>query len=613
MCGIAGFANFGIDFLEKPSFWQEILVKMRKKIAHRGADGVGEFLTAHVGLAHTRLSIRDIACGSQPMTRTVGERTYTMVYNGEIYNTDELKKPLLAAGYEFETTSDTEVILYGYIHFGADFVKQLNGIFAFGIWDDAEQKLLLYRDRVGVKPLFYTLQNDTLIFGSEPKAIFEHPAVTPEIDIASLQQVFAIAPARIDGSGVFKNLYELKSGHMAVFDVGGFKTQQYWQLESREHTDNYQQTVEKVGYLVEDAITKQMVSDVEVCTFLSGGLDSSLVTSVAAKHLGKQGKVLNTFSFDFKENDIFFKGNAFQPERDKPYVEKMLAHFNLHHRYLECDEADLVELLYPAMQAKDMAGMADVDASLLYFCSVVAQKNKVVLTGECADEIFGGYPWFYRENLLYADGFPWSADMEARTALLADDVVRTLDLANYGRQQYELALKEVPILEGETGAEKRRREVSYLNIKWFMRTLLERMDRTSMSSALEARVPFADHRIVEYMWNVPWDMKFKNGVEKSLLREACSEFLPHELLWRKKSPYPKTYNPNYERLLKQKMTEIIEDNNSPILPLLDTSKVLKFMGEPAEYGKPWFGQLMAGPQMLAYLIQVNYWLKEYNL
>jgi asparagine synthase (glutamine-hydrolysing) len=341
---------------------------------------------------------------------------------------------------------------------------------------------------------------------------------------------------------------------------------------SEEHTDSYEETVEKVSYLVRDAITRQMVSDVPVCAFLSGGIDSSIVTTVAAAYMQDAGARLNTFSFDFTGNDQYFQSNAFQGTRDRPFVDKMLKVLSVNHTYLECDEAELAALLFPAVDAKDLPGMADIDASLLYFCSLVKQHNKVALTGECADEIFGGYPWFYREDLMRGDGFPWSRDMRARTMLLTEETVRELRLEEYAMDRWQDSVRKAPHLPRETGLERKRREIAYLNVKWFMQTLLDRMDRTSMYSGLEARVPFADHRIMEYVFNVPWEMKYKDGVEKSLLREACGDLLPAEILHRKKSPYPKTYNPRYEKLLSEMLGRIVNDPGSPVMRFLDRKR-----------------------------------------
>ena len=403
MCGIAGFCNFNKDFLENRNHFLSILENMHLALRNRGKDANGTYLTKNFGSCHARLSIRDLSeNGNQPMVKVQNGNKYIIVYNGEVYNTDELKKDLEEKGYNFSTSTDTEVILNMFIEYGEKSVEYLNGIFAFAIYDTNKERLYLFRDRLGIKPLFYTISDGNLIFASEPKAIFEF-GIKPEIDENSLRQILAIGPARIEGSGIFKNLYEIKYGSFAIFDKDGFKEEIYWDLKSKPHTDSYSQTVEKVRYLVQDSIERQLVSDVEICTFLSGGIDSSIVTAISSNYLNGLGKKLNTFSFDFKENNKYFKANAFQPEQDRPYVDIMLKRYELNHNYLECDENNLLELLYKVVDAKDFVGMADIDASMLYFCSLVKEKNKVALTGECADEIFGGYPWFYKDELLNSD------------------------------------------------------------------------------------------------------------------------------------------------------------------------------------------------------------------
>jgi len=626
MCGIAGFCDFGADFLADAPAWLEVLEDMRASLKRRGHDDVGRYLAANAGLSHTRLAIRDLAQGAQPIARRRGEADCAIVYNGEIYNTDEIKQELKALGYAFETATDTEAILYAYMQWGEECVHKLNGIFAFAIWDAARNKLVLCRDRAGVKPLFYALNNGALVFGSEIKALFEHPGINPELDADSFREIFALGPARTPGHGVFKGVNEVKPGHYLVFSADApnkIKEARYWELESRPHTDSYERTLETVRFLVRDAVIRQMVSDVPICSFLSGGVDSSIVTAIAADCLKRSGAVLNTFSFDFKENDRYFVSNSFQPDRDTPYVLKMLetldaGDIGVNHTFLECGEADLAAALYSAVDAKDLPGMADVDASLLYFCSLVKERNKVALTGECADEIFGGYPWFYRPELTEGEFFPWSRDMAARTALLSDDFIRPLKLEEYALARYRDSVAAVPRLPGEPSDEARRREIGYLNIKWFMQTLLDRMDRTSMHSGLEARVPYADHRIMEYVWNVPWGMKYRDGRPKHLLRQANADLLPPELLNRRKSPYPKTYHPEYERILTDVLREILADPNAPVKDLIDGEKTLAFIRAfkaktPSEYGRPWFGQLMASPQMLAYIIQVNYWMTKFRL
>lgn len=613
MCGIAGFCNPFTEFAKEERKWRGILEKMNQVQKRRGPDDEGTYLNKGCGLAHVRLSIIDLVTGHQPMIKKAEARECAIVYNGEIYNMGELKKELQNEGACFETTSDTEVILEGYMLHGVDYIKRLNGIFAIAIWDANQESLYLFRDRLGVKPLFYTMAGETLVFSSEIKGLFEYPQITPVLDRDGLCEIFALGPAKSYGKGVFKNVMEVLPGQFIRFAKHTWEQKPYWELVSKPHEDSFDETVEKTAWLLEDSVKKQMLSDIPISTFLSGGVDSSLVTAICAKELKKQGKVLNTFSFDFKDNKKYFKSNSFQPSEDRPWVDQMVDYCHTNHHYLECDNMELIDYLFKAVDARDLPCMADVESSLLYFCSKVVGINSVTLTGECADEIFGGYPWFHKKEAFEADAFPWSMSMEPRKTLLSEDVIRQLHMEEYAHEAYQKTIRETPLLPGESKEEKRRREIAYLNLRWFMVTLLDRMDRTSMYSGLEARVPLADHRIVEYIWNVPWTMKCPDGIVKGLLRSAGAGMLPDDVLWRKKSPYPKTYHPEYEQLLGKRLQEVLADPNAPIRQLLDTKKVNDFVNSPSDYGKPWYGQLMAGPQMLAFMLQVNYWLEQYHI
>ena len=596
MCQVSGFCDFTDDFLTKEPYWIPLLKEMETILSARGQSGYERFITQHTAFSNAH-----------------SQNQYAICFDGTIYNTKELIPHLRKAGYNFDSSSDAEIVLSAYMYYGPEFVKKLNGVFAFAIWNTSLETLLLYRDPAGTKPLFYSLQENTLIFGSEPKALFVHPKVTPRINTNSLQEVLGLGPAHTPGNGVFVGIKEVLPGHYMTFSRFGFLDHTYWDLKAMPHTDTYPETVEKVSVLLRDAIKLQMTSDTPVCTFLSGGIDSSIVTAIASEHLQNKGETLSTFSFDFEENNQYFQSNAFQPERDTPYVNIMGQRYPTHHVFLECPQSALFDLLEASVDLRDMPGMTDIDASLLYFCSLVAKQNKVALTGECADEIFGGYPWFYRENLLNTDDFPWSFDTTARCVFLDEDLTKQLELKEYAHSRYLDTIKKTPLLEGESREQSRHREISYLNIKWFMQTLLDRMDRAGMHSGLNARVPFADLRIMEYLYNVPWSMKYRDGVEKSLLRDAARDLLPDSILHRKKSPYPKTYHLAYEKRLVERFTAIVENPNAPIAPLIDKQKALSFMSSHKELGKPWYGQLMAGPQLLAYFIQLNYWMEKYKL
>ncbi|XOQ49545.1 MAG: asparagine synthase (glutamine-hydrolyzing) [Eubacteriales bacterium] len=613
MCGIAGFCDYNDDLSEESYFWGSLAKRMGKRLKHRGPDDSGIHVSAHAAFAHTRLAVVDIPGGKQPMTAVSDGFRYTIVYNGELYNSAELRDELTALGHTFETKSDTEILLKCYIQFGFTCAEKLNGIFAFAVDDERRHCCYLCRDRFGVKPLFYAIENDRLVFASEIKALFEYPGINPVIDRQGLCEIFGLGPARTAGVGVFRNIMEIKPGYCAVYDKFGLETVPYFELKSYEHPDSYEDSVKKVKYLVEDAVTRQLISDVPLCTFLSGGLDSSIITAIAARNYQASGKVLSTYSFDFIGNEKYFKPTAFQPGADRPWVEKMAETFQTDHHFLECNNVTLADKLYDSVIAKDLPGMADVDSSLLYFCSLVKKKHVVGLSGECADEIFGGYPWFHKKEAFEGHCFPWSPDLSLRTGLLLPEIADALHVDDYVNMRYEESLAAVPKLEGESARERRRREISYLNIYWFMSTLLDRKDRASMASGLEVRVPYADHRIVQYVFNAPWEYKNHNGVVKSLLRDAAKDWLPEDVLARRKSPYPKTHNPAYELIVKQRLAAVLSDEDEPIHQLIDKTAAAQLLREKSDYGKPWFGQLMAGPQWMAYLLQINFWLKKYEI
>lgn len=611
MCGIAGYCNFKDNFNNQIQVHENIVSEMGHTLKHRGPDDFGTYVSEHVAFAHSRLAVIDLVGGVQPMKKVIDSYEYCIIYNGELYNTDELKNELLNNNFHFTTTSDTEVILLSYIAWGTKCVEKFNGIFSFAIWDGLKKSCFLCRDRFGVKPFFYSINDDCFVFASEIKALFKYPSIKPIINSYSLCEIFGLGPARSPGCGVFENIHEIPPGYAAYISYNGFKLYPYWKLTALPHNDSYDDTVLRTRELLLDAVERQLVSDVPICTLLSGGVDSSIISSIAANRLKSKNQILDTYSFDFKDNDLFFKPSSFQPSQDRPFVDIMTEYLHSNHTFLDCNSSDLFDYLYDAVKAKDLPGMADIDSSLLYFCKQIKKRHTVCLSGECADEVFGGYPWFRDEEAFNTRAFPWSKDLEIRKNIMSDDLLKALPLDEYVHSQYETTIASVPVLDCETPLQKRQREISYLNITWFMTTLLDRKDRTTMASGLEVRVPFADHRLVEYIYNTPWEFKYHNNTVKGLLRDAAKGLLPDEVLYRKKSPYPKTYNPVYENMLKSELNNIISNNNSPIMPLINVENIKKLMSGESDYGKPWFGQLMATPQIYAYLIQVNYWLELY--
>ncbi len=539
---------------------------------------------------------------------------YVICYNGQIYNTKELRDVLTQNGFTFQGHSDTEVLLKSYIHYGNDVVNHLNGIFAFSIWNDKKKELFMARDHFGVKPLFYTIKNNQIIFASELKAIFEHPQVQKVLDKQGISELFGIGPSHTPGTTVFKDIFEIKPAHFAVFNESGFHTNRYWKLESKKHTDDFDKTCKNVYDLLEDSITRQLVSDVPLCTFLSGGLDSSIITKFASDYFKKQGRgPLDTYSIDYVDNDKNFVKSDFQPNSDGFYIDIMKNLLKSNHHPIVIDTPELASYLEDAMIARDMPGMADVDSSLLLFCKNVKKEMTVSLTGECADEIFGGYPWFFREDALNSGTFPWSIAILERQNLLNPAISEKVNLKEYIDFRYNESLSEVEILESDSKETAEKRKISHLTLNWFMQTLLDRSDRMAMYNGFEIRVPFCDYRLAQYVWNIPWELKALNGREKGLLRYICRDFLPEEIVDRKKSPYPKTHNPTYLTAVKGMLSDIMKDKEAPINNLLNRDYILEILeSNGTSFKRPWFGQLMTGPQLMAYLCQVNMWLERYE-
>jgi asparagine synthase (glutamine-hydrolysing) len=612
MCGITGWIDWEVDLAREHT----VIGAMTDQLAHRGPDTDGMWLSAHAAFGHRRLIVVDPSGGGQPMTRSKGNRTYTLVYNGELYNTDEIRDQLKARGYHFRSHSDTEVLLTSFMEWGSDCLPKLNGIFAFAIWCEEEQRLFLARDRLGVKPLFYLQQGSTFLFSSEVKSILAHPFVKPEVNAEGLSEILVMAPARTPGIGIFKGIKELIPGEYLIYDRDQLRTKKYWSLQSFPHEDDLETTIQKVRNLFVDSVTRQLVSDVPICTFLSGGLDSSLISAVASQSFQNNGfDPLHTYSVDYVDNDKYFKVNEYQPNSDAPWAKRVSEELGTIHHSILIDTPHLVEALKDAVRYRDFPGMADVDASLYLFCKEIKKGATVALSGECADEVFGGYPWFHRQELWSPHAFPWTRNMNHKFSFFSDQVLNDMKPFEYMAQRYQEALDEVPRLPGEKEEDAKIREMFYLNLTRWMPILLDRKDRMSMGCGLEVRVPFCDHRLVEYVWNVPWHIKKYGDREKGLLRQAMKGILSDDVIMRKKSPYPKTHNPGYLKAVKDWVLEIVDDSTSPILPLVNVKAIKEFAarGDLETLHMPWFGQLMNVPALFAYLAQVNQWLLDYKV
>ena len=598
MCGIAGMISLESN--------ENTIQKMFQTMTRRGPDGGGIYRNEDCTLLHRRLAVIDPEGGKQPMELQWNSEEYVLVYNGELYNTEELRQELLKTGHHFGGHSDTEVVLHSYAQWGEACVDRFNGIFSFGVWEVRQKRLFLARDRIGVKPLFYMERGGGLIFASEMKTILTYPDVKVQLDEEGAAEILLLGPGRTPGCGVFYGMKEVEPGWCGYWQEGRLNLRQYWYLRDREHRENFEDTAAHVRFLVEDAVRRQMVSDVPVGTFLSGGLDSSLITAICAN---ARDEPLDTFSVDYLHNDRYFHASKFQPNSDGAYIHIMeQAVQGKHHRTVLSPE-DLLEALEDATVARDLPGMADVDFSLLAFCRDVRKQVKVALSGECADEIFGGYPWYRDPEVRSLNGFPWAQNGEQRKRMMAPSI--KLDGNAYIQERYLDTCRRSDILPGTPPQEKRMKEMMNLNFRWFMQTLLDRKDRMSMYSSLEVRVPFCDYRIAEYLYGVPWEMKDHGNQEKGLLRTAMAGWLPEEVLWRKKSPYPKTFDPRYEEMVTERLQILLDDKCNPLWYLVNRQEVENLLTQEEVW--PWYGQLMRRPQTISYLLQIEFWLRYYQV
>lgn len=606
MSGIAGW----IDWKEDLTLQGPMIAHMADTLCHRGSDAEGRWLSPRAALAHRRLNVIDPHTGGQPMVYQAGERTYVVTYNGAIYNFRELQCELERLGHTFSTSSDTEVLLHAYVEWGEECVRHLNGIFAFGLWDEQKQQLLLARDHLGAKPLFYAQRGSALLFGSELKVLLAHPFVKAEVDAEGLAEILTFA--RIPGSGVYRNVHELRPGHRAVWNEKGIHIDRYWSLSSTPHSDDLQTTADCIRTLLEDAVERQLIADVPVAALLSGGLDSSLLTALAARNFKRTGKTLHTYSLDFAESTQHFQSDALHVERDEPWARIVSEHLGTKHHTIIVDSSALTKNLLVQLYAHDLPMVGQMNTSLYLLFKAMKQEARVALSGEAADEIFGGYPWFHIEALLNAPTFPWMpaflGPRESALSWVSDEIVQKTRPTEHIGRLYRQTLAEVPRLEGEDALAARRREMFYLNLTHWLPFLLERKDRMGMATGLEVRLPFGDHRLVEYVWNIPWGMKMADDIEKGIVRRAFAPLLPAEIVQRKKSAYPSAQHPQYDEATRAWALRVVNNPNAAIQPLLN-SQVVRTLLENEGSGRSGMAQV----SLFERLILINEWLEKYHV
>ncbi|SDM93890.1 asparagine synthase (glutamine-hydrolyzing) [Allokutzneria albata] len=601
MCGITGWVAYRHDLTTE----RDAVAAMTETMVCRGPDAGGTWFARHAALGHRRLSVIDIDGGAQPMAATRdGEVEAVITYSGEAYNFKELRAELIRRGHEFSTSSDTEVVLRSYLEWGAGLVDRLNGMYAFAVWDLRSEELLLVRDRLGIKPLYYYPTADGVLFGSEPKAILANPLAEAVVDAEGLAESMSFV--KTPELAILKGVHEVRPGGMVRVSRSGLSKSRYWQLEAREHTDDLDTTISTVRELLDDIVARQLISDVPLCTLLSGGLDSSALTALAARSLDEP---VRSFSVNFAGYTENFQADEFRGSPDAPFVTDVAEHVAADHTDIVLDNADLLDdgARKAVLRARDLPiSMGDMDISLYLLFQEIRKRSTVALSGESADEVFGGYAWFHNEKAVNAPTFPWLAMhfTGERPDLLRDGVADKLDLGGYVRQRYAEAIAEAPKLPGESGKEARMREISYLHLTRFVNSLLDRKDRMSMAVGLEVRVPFCDHRLVEYVFNAPWAMKTFDGREKSLLRAATADVLPKSVVERVKSPYPSTQDTGYDAALHERVGTLLHAGTSRAFELVDPAKARRLLDR---------GSSAVARRQLELILTLDGWLGDYDV
>lgn len=606
MSSIAGFFQPNTIYSKENEFCIKTIHDMSQALIHRGPDEQS-FYYFPQGAFNQNFLLAGYIPGTfphemQPVTRSYKGNSYTLLFDGFISNPEEIAMDLETFQIHTENMSLEELLLFSFLQHGTDFIKGLRGAFALAIFDQNHKTLYLFRDALGLRPLFYCHKSNTLIFASEIKGLFQYPGIESILTKEGLTELLALGPARRPGSAIFDGIFEIKPGHFLTFSKDIFLEEAYHHFEIKEHTDSYEDTLDNITYLLNQSFDSLKTSVIPVACLLSGGLDSSIVTAKLAE---TKNTALSTYSLEFDNSRQFFKANAFQPSLDAPFVEEMVTHLGTKHTVYNCNNKNQFDYLRKSVFAHDLPTMADIDSSYLYFCEKVGSQHKIIFTGECADEIFCGYPWYHNlEEELST--FPWTKDISPRLSLLNKDIISKIDIENFIKNTFESTCKEISHME-----EHHTRY--YLTVRYFMQTLINRGDRAAASNSMDARMPFAHQELTEYLFNVPFTMQAQNGERKHLLREYAKSFLPEEIRARKKSPYPKTYDPGYEAMVNNELLNELRKSDCPLHAILDKEKAESFCRQVKDLGRPWYGQLMAGPQLVAYYLQILYWLKEYNI
>ncbi|MFI1176931.1 asparagine synthase (glutamine-hydrolyzing) [Streptomyces melanogenes] len=614
MCGITGWVSFRPDAHDGLGSRDardraRIIEAMTAALTPRGPDAGGVWLDGQAAIGHRRLAVIDLAGGVQPMPDRPDAPTAVLSYSGEVYNHHQLRTELRQLGHTFHTRSDTEVVLRAYAQWGESVADHLDGMFAFAVWDARRQSLLLVRDRLGVKPLFWAAVDGGLAFASEPKALFSHPEIHPRVDADGLREAYSLLFNT--GPTVWSGVREVEPGSLLVLDRGGIRERRYWQLEAGVHGDDRDTAVDRVHHLVSQAARAQLEADVPLCSLLSGGIDSTVLTALLADELrlreGSDARI-RSYAVDYSDQAEQFTGDVLRTGHDTPYAIEAGAHIGTDHSTVVLDPRALLDPEHrrAVVVARDSPiGVGDMDTSLYLLFGEIRRHSTVALSGEAADEVFGGYPWFHNPKALAATTFPWllvTGD-EAAMPLNPDLGLR---IGEFRDDTYRSALAAVPHADGESPEEHRQREMQHLSLTRWLRQLLHRKDRLSMAQGLEVRVPYCDHRLVEYAFATPWALKSFDGREKSLLRAAGAGLAPESVLWRPKNHYPATHHPDYNRGLQNMARDALDAYGGRVRDLADETQIKPCLDTPPE-------QLQWGHRLrLERVVDLALWLEHHQ-
>ena len=609
MCGIAGLVGFDRLDLDAPAR----ALAMRDVITHRGPDDAGLHVDDWAAIAHRRLSIVDLSSGHQPMSNE--DATIWVVFNGEIYNHRDVRQELEARGHRYRTKSDTETIVHAYEEWGDDCVQRFRGMFAFAVWDASKRRLLLVRDRLGIKPLYWARAGDRLLFGSEIKAILASDLVQPELNAAVLPEV--LSTRYVSGPRtMFKGVQKLLPGHLLVFERGDVKLRQYWDIpvghaapDSRLASTAGRDIVSEFRDLLAESVKLRLMSDVPLGMFLSGGIDSSAIAALMATMIDRP---LQTFS-------VAFEDRAFN---ELEYARDVARAIGADSHEIIIDDQDFFDAL-PRLVWHEDEPIAHTSSVPLYFVSALARQHvTVVLTGEGSDELLAGYgkyprvAWNWRAGTIYERMLPRAvrnsiarraapmlprglARYFRRSFLAMDRSAESMFFDNFASMRLAdqrdllspaFAASATPALaygasmsyfERPNGHSTLLDRLLYADIKTYLVELLMKQDQMSMATSIESRVPFLDHRLVEFAAGLPDEWKLSGWTTKRVLREAMKGLLPETILNRPKMGFPVPFTSWTRGRWKDVVRSVLLDRRSKERGIIEPAAIDTLLKEHA--------------------------------